>query len=86
VTCYEGSIVVIYDLSPNAGQTLAQLQESQARAFSRNIDLGFPIINVEALTFGNSAANVLVQDGVVIGAESSSDSEDIENDSLSQSN
>jgi hypothetical protein len=43
---YEGSIVVIYDLTPKDGQTIDDLKSLSNTAFSGVIDLGFPILDV----------------------------------------
>jgi hypothetical protein len=50
VSVYEGSLVVNYEVEPEEGQSLEQLEETQNQAFSSGaVDLGAPILEFTAV-------------------------------------
>ena len=56
---YEGSIFVIYDLTPKAGQSLDDLKSISNAAFSGDLDLGYPILDVATQKPGEEATTVV---------------------------
>lgn len=49
VSVYEGSLVVNYEMEPEEGQSLEELEQTQNEAFSSGaVDLGAPILEFKA--------------------------------------
>jgi hypothetical protein len=50
VSVYEGSLVVNYEVEPEEGQTLEQLETTQNEAFASGaVDLGAPILEFRSV-------------------------------------
>jgi hypothetical protein len=53
VSVYEGSLVVNYEIEPDDGQTLEELEQVQNNAFSNGIDLGAPVLEFTSVVSQN---------------------------------
>ena len=62
----EGSIVVIFDVYPAEGQSLEELAGTQAQAFSKEVDLGYPVMALEAKLPGKEESAFKIEDGVFV--------------------
>lgn len=62
----EGSIVVIFDVYPAEGQSLEELAGSQAQVFSKEVDLGYPVMALEAKLPGEQKSAFKIEDGVFV--------------------
>ena len=62
---YSGSIVIIYDLTPAAGQTREELRAEQNEAYSQGaVNLGADITDIETIDSDNDIAIVIMENGV----------------------
>jgi hypothetical protein len=69
VQYYEGSVVIIYDIAPTDNQTLDALELLQFTAYEETITnetLGYPIMGVETLKFGDENVTVIIAEGVIL--------------------